>query len=1114
MNRKKIALLLTGLVVTSGVLTSCGSDNKTAQNNSKMMQEDSVLRKASERNIIEHYENYNFPDVAYAEDIMENNLDKNESFSPIDNGEENFIPEQSKTEKLIPENLDDSLRNYDKRVFDVPELASRIGEEFSDKYPMENENDVNLNNFDNSNYEGQQISGFSNVVEDDILDGEIYMNKNSSPVKEEKNYSQDKANEIQNFSENGTNNIQNIEPKISQVEEFNEPSSKPQENIQSQDFTNVEPTPLAGTQVSNKEVGKITVVSSQGGVDIPSENLLGKGQRPQGTVEVSFKLSGDVLSILSLRENLQAAYEEARVGANNNHKDESVEKRIVLAQQLQNIFEPSDGIEVFFESSKGTQSFYLNSKYMFPIVNTTQDTLKPEEKDYLMRMIDLNYADNTRTIDTKSNRNPENIVIRMVLKEGAPKDAKGLYTNTNYKFVGTKDYVNLKVKDPSYTGSQSSLVNGELKGFQVQDFKTAKQLAKIDALDPTGQNHVLFNHMRKNFNEEVQNLDNIYLNQSFDTMYINFKKLIEKSGAGQPDLVVDDKAVNIRGTSIRFNNLILIDPDNTIENIKFEDKRGDKYDGKLIKISKESEPASYCVEIVGLKRDSEYTFKNMQITSNVNGISQTKTIKFGQYDKNATAPPKASVPSYKIVDNTISIRTAKFAGPQLKIVPGEKITLPGGILVDAVKNDSTALRYIVKIDNPEGFIGDVSVNGLRGDEKYLVEKIVDETTKTNYYVITLYNLKSNYDYGFVTIQTNYTDPNGNKLQSNQSLKEINVPDEKAPLTDNKTENEPLKGTSRFNVIVNDEITPKNSREAEIPVFIDDIQKSFIRVDFIAPKDVNTSGVQCKYENNKLKFTNLQPKSNLVYNVNFIYKDENGQKKSVEKFVNVKTTDVSDYDIKKAIITPHKTQAEVKFELYSPAKSGVKSVTVKDSKGNTIKSTWDSKNQILKLEDLKENSEYSGVVVNLALENGKVIKYNLDSFKTQEDVQKPTGEVSTFVERVYKIALGREPEIEGWNFWIDKLQKKEITATEFIAENLMTQKEFVERELDKSQFVTTMYSLIVNREPDSDGQKYWERKYDEYKPQTNYIAELRIKIAREMMDQPEFKELVTNLKLKY
>ena len=136
MNRKKIALLLTGLVVTSGVLTSCGSDNKTAQNNSKMMQEDSVLRKASERNIIEHYENYNFPDVAYAEDIMENNLDKNESFSPIDNGEENFIPEQSKTEKLIPENLDDSLRNYDKRVFDVPELASRIGEEFSDKYPM------------------------------------------------------------------------------------------------------------------------------------------------------------------------------------------------------------------------------------------------------------------------------------------------------------------------------------------------------------------------------------------------------------------------------------------------------------------------------------------------------------------------------------------------------------------------------------------------------------------------------------------------------------------------------------------------------------------------------------------------------------------------------------------------------------------------------------------------------------------------------------------------------------------------------------------------------------------------------------------------------------------
>ena len=123
-------------------------------------------------------------------------------------------------------------------------------------------------------------------------------------------------------------------------------------------------------------------------------------------------------------------------------------------------------------------------------------------------------------------------------------------------------------------------------------------------------------------------------------------------------------------------------------------------------------------------------------------------------------------------------------------------------------------------------------------------------------------------------------------------------------------------------------------------------------------------------------------------------------------------------------------------------------------------------------------------------------------------------MAEFVRRVYKIALGREPENEGWNFWIEKLQSKELSATEFIAENLMTQPEFVDRELTKSKFVSTMYTLIVDRESEEEGQKYWESKYVEYRDQVSTIEQLRIKIAREMMDQPEFKELVTRIGLRY
>ena len=153
-------------------------------------------------------------------------------------------------------------------------------------------------------------------------------------------------------------------------------------------------------------------------------------------------------------------------------------------------------------------------------------------------------------------------------------------------------------------------------------------------------------------------------------------------------------------------------------------------------------------------------------------------------------------------------------------------------------------------------------------------------------------------------------------------------------------------------------------------------------------------------------------------------------------------------------------------------------------------------------------------VTFTLENGKTVEHTLDTFTTEAEEVKPTGKTAEFVSRVYKIALGREPEVEGWEFWIKKLDSKEISATEFIAENLMTQPEFVDRELSKRTFVTTMYSLIVNREPDEEGQKYWERKYDEYRRTTGSIEELRIKIAKEMMDQPEFKELVTQLNLRY
>ena len=299
--------------------------------------------------------------------------------------------------------------------------------------------------------------------------------------------------------------------------------------------------------------------------------------------------------------------------------------------------------------------------------------------------------------------------------------------------------------------------------------------------------------------------------------------------------------------------------------------------------------------------------------------------------------------------------------------------------------------------------------------------------------------------------------------------------------------------------------------------MDDMQNKFMRVDFVNPKD--NPDVVFKFEDNKLKFSNLKPESNSVYKVDFIYQGENGKEEKISKYIKINTPRTSDLDIKSSKISPSTTSAKVVFELYGEPRSQIKSVNVFDNSNKEINSSWDKSSMTLTLDGLSQKTEYADLEVTFTLENGKTINHKLDSFTTLdvptiEEETKPTGKVAEFVSRVYKIALGREPEIKGWTYWIGKLESKEISATEFIAENLMTQPEFVDRELSKKAFVRTMYSLVVNREPDEDGQSYWERKYDEYRSQTSSIADLRIRIAKEMMNEPEFKDLVTSLNLSY
>ena len=1037
MNRKKIALLLTGLVVTSSMFTGCtsSSDNKTSQNNSRVAQEEPILKRASERTVTEYNQDSlnQYPDIAYSDDIIDNSIG-NEMRKDMNS--------------FSTENQFDNVQNYENSTNknDMNLSDGNLFDTTTQDYQMNPSDEIITNdqmyNFENSTTQ-TPINGFSNVVEDEYYENNL------------------NQNQVSKSSENSSNSQtkQDTQAKNSSYGMSKAP---------------VDETKLVGQISAVKVKGSSEVVSS-----VPT--------KPQGVAEVSFKLSGDVLkaqhSSEALSTILQNAYEETRQDANNSYSGAgTTTAREKLQAALVEIFTPSDStVKMIFRSSDGAaRTIPFKATDMFPQKSTNTD--------YVRHIIDLD-ATSGQTRSARS-VNPSDMVIKMLIRVGTPDGNNELKTNTNYTFVGTEGDANFKTTAVDSTKDQ-------LVGFTIPDFKTGKISSQLEAKDDSDS--VIYE--AESDSAEGNKKENFYLDQATNKTYIAMKKIMDAT-----------EKIEVLGTGVRFKSIIFNDTDKTINKIEVEDDRGTKYSATLIPVEANKPESGSYLEVTGLKRDTPYVFTKIHINYKIGNENETRTIGFANYDNSLT----------KLQINNLPIRTAAFSGPQLALGAehNQKVDLPGGLKVDAVKNDSTALRYIFKVDNPEGFVGDVRVNGLRAGEESKVEKIVDETSKVNYYVVTLSNLTKNTNYGFVIFEIDYKDPDGKELVGRQALGDINKSG--TGVTDNTTESTELTGTQAFNVIMNESVTSKNARSTEVPVFIDDIHENFLRVDFVAPKD--NPDAKVVYEDGKLKFTDLKPESNTVCKVDFVYKIGNKEEKNttssttseekISKYIKISTPKVADLDIKTATVKAKATEAEVKFELYSEAKSPVKTVVVKEGKEKEIKSTWNKETNTLKLEGLTEKTEYKNLKVTFTLENGKTVEHTLDTFTTEAEEVKPTGKTAEFVSRVYKIALGREPEVEGWEFWIKKLDSKEISATEFIAENLMTQPEFVDRELSKRTFVTTMYSLIVNREPDEEGQKYWERKYDEYRRMTGSIEELRIKIAREMMDQPEFKELVTQLNLKY
>ena len=86
-------------------------------------------------------------------------------------------------------------------------------------------------------------------------------------------------------------------------------------------------------------------------------------------------------------------------------------------------------------------------------------------------------------------------------------------------------------------------------------------------------------------------------------------------------------------------------------------------------------------------------------------------------------------------------------------------------------------------------------------------------------------------------------------------------------------------------------------------------------------------------------------------------------------------------------------------------------------------------------------------------------------------RKTINNVNLYVERMYKICLGRIGDKDGQNDWAEKLMKKEISGSE-CARSFIFSREYINKGLSDEEFVENLYLAMFGRSSDAEGKYNW------------------------------------------
>ena len=98
-------------------------------------------------------------------------------------------------------------------------------------------------------------------------------------------------------------------------------------------------------------------------------------------------------------------------------------------------------------------------------------------------------------------------------------------------------------------------------------------------------------------------------------------------------------------------------------------------------------------------------------------------------------------------------------------------------------------------------------------------------------------------------------------------------------------------------------------------------------------------------------------------------------------------------------------------------------------------------------------------------------YGLSAGAIAMDARDQNSNITRFVARCYDLALERAPDEDGLNEWCEHLLTQDLTP-ERVAFGFVFSDEAKDRGLSDEAFITMLYKLMLDREPDADGLENW------------------------------------------